>query len=29
VEFEDAGHGIHRDQPDRFVREVRAFLQRI
>jgi len=29
VEFEDAGHGIHRDQPDRFVREVRAFLRRI
>lgn len=29
VEFEDAGHRIHRDQPDRFVREVRAFLERI
>jgi pimeloyl-ACP methyl ester carboxylesterase len=29
VEFEDAGHGIHRDQPNRFVKEVSAFLQRI
>ena len=29
VEFEDAGHGIHRDQPDRFFSEVSAFLRRI
>ena len=29
VEFEDAGHGVHRDQPDRFVKEVKTFLQGI
>ncbi|MCH7646943.1 MAG: alpha/beta hydrolase, partial [Nitrospinae bacterium] len=26
VEWEDVGHGIHAEQPQRFVAEVRAFL---
>ena len=27
VEFDDAGHWLHNDQFDRFVAELRAFLQ--
>jgi pimeloyl-ACP methyl ester carboxylesterase len=26
VEFEDAGHWLHHDQPERFIAEVKAFL---